>query len=314
MMRALWPTGGSDPLVGLGDAPEPEPLVCEAVVEVEAFSLNRGELFQLLDPPQGWRPGKDIAGRVVKPAADGSGPPLGARVVGHPPACGWAQRVSVPVGALSPVPDNVDSVTAAALPLAGLTALRLLRAAGSVAGRSVLLTGASGGVGHYFTELASATGARVTAVSASNERATSLRARGAAHVVHRIEDAEGPFDIVLESVGGDALGRALARLRKQGLLLWFGQASRTPSTLDFFAYFDQSGATLRHFHYEDSDVPLAEDLRTLVRLVDTGRLHPEIGATADWSQTAQLLADLRERRIRGNAVLKIPIATDGGTR
>jgi NADPH:quinone reductase len=314
MMRALWPTGGNDPLVGLGDAPEPEPLACEAVVEVEAFSLNRGELFLLLDPPHDWRPGKDVAGRVVKPAADGSGPPAGTRVVGHPPARGWAQRVSVPVGALSAVPDDVDSVTAAALPLAGLTALRLLRAAGSVAGRRVLLTGASGGVGHYFTELASATGAWVTVVSASSERATSLRARGAAHVVHRIEDAGGPFDVVLESVGGDALGRALAQLRKGGLLLWFGQASRTPSTLDFFAHFDQAGAALQHFHYEDSDVPLAEDLGTLVRLVDTGRLHPEIGATADWSKTARLLVDLRERRIRGNAVLQITTPTDGGTR
>lgn len=311
-MRALWPTDGADPLVRLGDAPEPDPRPCEAVVEVEAFSPNRGELFLLLQPRPGWRPGKDVAGRVVVAAADGSGPSVGARVVAHPPARGWAQRVAVPVGALTTLPDEVDSVTAAALPLAGLTALRLLRAAGSIAGRRVLLTGASGGVGHYVTELASATGAQVTAVSASAERAASLRARGAAHIVHRIEDAEGPFDVVLESVGGDALAHAFGRLRKQGLLVWFGQASRTPATLDFFAYFDQTGATLRHFHYEDSDVPLREDLETLVRLVETGRLHPEIGATAEWSQTALLLADLRERRIRGNAVLQIPTATNGG--
>jgi NADPH:quinone reductase-like Zn-dependent oxidoreductase len=311
-MQALWPTDGADPLVRMGDAPEPEPRPCEAVVAVEAFSLNRGELFLLLDPRTSWMPGKDVAGRVVFPAADGSGPPAGTRVVGHPPARGWAQRVAVGVGALTTLPENVDSVTAAALPLAGLTALRLLRAAGAVAGRRVLLTGASGGVGHYVTELASAVGAHVTAVSASGERAQSLQARGAASIVHRIEDAEGPFDIVLESVGGAALARALRQLRRQGRLIWFGQASRTPATLDFFAYFDQTGLTLRHFHYEDSDVSVAEDLTTLVRLVETGQLHPEIGAAADWSHTAQLLADLRERRIRGNAVLQIP--TDGDTR
>jgi len=90
------------------------------------------------------------------------------------------------VSALAALPDAIDSVTAAALPLAGLTALRLLRAAGSIAGRRVLLTGASGGVGHYVTELASAIGAQVTAVSASGERATSLRERGAAHVLFKI--------------------------------------------------------------------------------------------------------------------------------
>ena len=61
------------------------------------------------------------------------------------------------------LPDQVDVVEAAALPLAGLTALRLLRASGAVAGLRVLLTGASGGVGHYVTELASAAGAAVSA-------------------------------------------------------------------------------------------------------------------------------------------------------
>ena len=196
-------------------------------------------------------------------------------------------------------------VRAAALPLAGLTALRLLRASAAVAGLRVLLTGASGGVGHYLTELASAAGASVTAVSASSERAERLLALGAADVVQTLEDAVGPYDVAFESVGGSSLPQALKLLAKGGRLIWLGQASRMPSQLDFFDFFAQTGATIRHFDHDDSAVPDSRDLATLVRLVASDRLHPEIGVVADWTQTASILEDLRERRIRGNAVLRI---------
>ena len=149
------------------EAPEPTTAPDEALVRVEAFSINRGETFLLERPRHDWRPGRDISGRVIRAAADGSGPAPGARVVGHPQQGGWAQLAGVPSTALAVLPDVIDVAQAAALPLAGLTALRLLRASGAVAGLRVLLTGASGGVGHYVTELASAAGASVTAVSAS---------------------------------------------------------------------------------------------------------------------------------------------------
>lgn len=305
-MLALLPTDGRDPLVQLDAAPEPAPRPDEALVAVEAFSINRGETFLLEHPRPGLRPGKDVAGRVARAAADGSGPRTGERVVGHPPLGGWAQLAAVPTAALAVLPAGVDAVTAAALPLAGLTALRLLRAAGSVSGRRVLLTGASGGVGHYVTELAAAAGAEVTAVTASPERGERLLALGAVDVVSTLGAARGPFDVALESVGGESLPHALGLLRRGGRLLWYGQASRTPVTLDFFAFFAQTGATIRHFSYEDSTVPPGQDLAALVRLVAGGRLHPELGRIADWSETAAALADLRERRVRGNAVLRVP--------
>src|SRR5580765_7183072 len=254
-MLALLPTDGSDPLVEIDEAPDPSPAPDEVVIAVEAFSINRGETFLLERHAPGWRPGKDVAGRVVAAAADGRGPALGTRVVGHPPSAGWAQLAAVPVNAL------------AALPLAGLTALRLLRAAPPLAGRRVLLTGASGGVGHYVTELASAVGADVTVVTASPERARRLLDLGATHAVQDVAEAEGPFDVVLESVGGDSLPRALSKVKRGGSVIWFGQAGRRPVTLDFFEYFAQTGATIRHFHYEDSDVSVSRDLSSLVRLV-----------------------------------------------
>jgi NADPH:quinone reductase len=305
-MKAFIPNRERDPrhLVELADVVEPSAAPDEAVIEVAAYSVNRGETFLLERPPEGWRPGKDIAGTVVQAAADGSGPDAGARVVAHPPSAGWAERVAVKTTQIARLPENFSEIVAAALPLAGLTALRLTRVAGPLVGRRIVMTGASGGVGHYFTELAAAAGAELTVVTATPERGQRLRELGAQHVVQTLDDAIGPFDIVLESVGGDLLQQALVKLRPQGTLIWFGQASRTPPTLDFFRFWEgPKSGVIRHFDYTSSDVPDGRDLQTLVRLVAEGRLHPEIGSVSDWKQTADVLHELRGRGIRGNAVL-----------
>ncbi len=303
-MKALVPTGGPGALVSIAQTSMPEPAPGEALVKVEAFSVNRGEIFRLEDPRPGDLPGKDIAGLVVQAAADGTGPHVGQRVVGHPEAGGWAEYAAVPTRSLAPLPDSMPVTRAAALPLAGLTALRLLRVAGNLAGQRVLLTGASGGVGHYVTELAAGAGAEVTAVTASAERGQRLTALGAAAVIYDVADAAGPFDIALESTGGKNLALALDRLAGQGTLIWFGQASRTPATLSFFDIRDgPQTVTIRSFAYWDFPIPYGDDLAVLVRLTANGRLHPEIGRLADWSATAATLNDLYHRRIRGNAVL-----------
>ncbi|WP_234311747.1 zinc-binding dehydrogenase [Streptomyces griseus] len=301
-MQRLIPTGNPARPVAFTEAAQPVPAPDEALIRVEAFAPNRGETFLLERPRPGLLPGKDVAGLVVQAAADGSGPHVGTRVVGHPPQGGWAEYAAVPTHSLAALPDGMGAVQAAALPLAGITALRLLRAAGSVTGRRVLLTGASGGVGHYVTELAAAAGAEVTVVTATPSRGERLSELGAAAVVHEVAEARGPFDVVLESTGGAQLPIALSKSAPGGTLIWFGQAGRTPVTLDFFDLLaGPEGATIHHFHY--AGAPYGPDLTTLVRLVDEGRLHPEIGRVADWARTADTLVDLRERRIRGKAVL-----------
>jgi NADPH2:quinone reductase len=298
-MHAFVPSSDSPARVALAAVSDPEPRADQAVVAVEAYSINRGETFLLEAPRDGWRPGQDVAGRVVAPAADGSGPTAGARVVGHAWDGGWAERVPIATDALVELPESIDAVTAATLPLAGLTALRLLRAAGPLAARRVLLTGASGGVGHFVVELATAQGAHVIAVSRRGER---LRALGA-EVVERVEDAEGPFDVVLESVGGATLEAALAKLDARGTLLWFGQASRQPATLDFFAL--PTRARVQRFAYWPHDEPDRVDLAALVELVAAGHLHPEVGLVADWRETPDALVALSRRDVRGNAVLTV---------
>jgi len=303
-MKALVPTGKLHAMVDFADVAEPAPARNEAVIAVKAFSINRGETFLLERPATAWRPGKDVAGNVVAAAADGSGPPVGARVVAHPAGNGWAERVAVDTARLTPIPDAMHVTSAAALPLAGLTALRLLRAAGSLAGRRVLMTGASGGVGHYFVELAAAIGAEVTAVSGSAERGRRLLELGAHRVVTNVLDAEPEMDVVFESVGGTSMSAALTRLAPRGTLVWFGQASRETAAIDFFAFFNgHRSATIRHFDYTDSDIADGVDLATLVRLTASGRLHPQIGVVSPWQDTSTRIADLRARRVLGKAVL-----------
>src|SRR2546428_448360 len=80
-MLALINTPSAPIPVELHEVAEPEPAADEAIVEVHAFSLNRGELALLANRPEGWRPGQDITGVVIKSAADGSGPAEGTRVV-----------------------------------------------------------------------------------------------------------------------------------------------------------------------------------------------------------------------------------------
>ncbi len=138
-MRAFVSTPGGPVPAEIRDVPEPALGAGEALVEVRAFGVNRGELTLLANRTD-WRPGQDIAGVVVQPAEDGSGPQAGARVVALVDQAGWSQRVAARTSRLAQLPDSVSFEAGAALPVAGLTALRALRIGGALLGRSVLST------------------------------------------------------------------------------------------------------------------------------------------------------------------------------
>jgi NADPH:quinone reductase len=153
--------------------------------------------------------GWDAAGTVVRAAVDGIGPAVGTRVVGLVEGRGgtWAQIAAISTSALTAVPPHVSDVQAAALPTAGLTALRMLEVAGLVLGKRVLVTGATGGVGRLAVQLAHLAGARVTTLVRDSASADGpLRRLGADDVVERLD---GEFDVVLEGVGGATFASAI---------------------------------------------------------------------------------------------------------
>src|SRR5258708_19844712 len=117
-MLALVLTQRPDTPAEIREVAEPSASPHEAIVEVHAFSLNRGELRLLATRPEGWRPGQDVAGVVIRQAADGSGPPDGSRVVALFDEGGWSQRVPASSHHIPtpPAPANLPPLTPSPCP------------------------------------------------------------------------------------------------------------------------------------------------------------------------------------------------------
>jgi NADPH:quinone reductase len=279
-MEAVVSTPGGERWAELREVPEPEPGPDELLVQVHAAGINRGELM-LMQMRENFRPGQEIAGVVA------DGPRKGERVVGLADWNGWAQHATVPEHRTVTLPDGIDFATAAALPMAGNTALNLIRLSGDVLGRNVTVTGASGGVGVIATQLAQLAGANVTATSAVTE------------------DSPDGQHVILESVGGTSLDQALAKVALGGLILVFGNSSKEPSTIDFRRFAGRDRVRVQSFfsaHYEHL---AADNLRTLLGLVADGRLKVEVGLETPLAAANDAFDALDQRRFRGKAVLRV---------
>lgn len=303
-MRALL--AAVDGRVCFGDVDEPVPGPDEALVAVRAVSINRGEALDIADSAVGALLGWDLAGVVLR-AADSGGPQSGTRVVGVPGERAWATLACVAAGHLAPIPDDVSDEDAAALPVAGLTALRLLRRLGSLRGRSVVITGATGGVGHLAVQLAAAAGARVVAVSRDPSRAAALLQSGAAEVVADLADLKGRVDAVLESVGGASLEHAMRLAVPGGRVLTFGASSGESATLPPFWFGPRHDTSLSGFTiFADlAENPAAADLEYLLEQTRTGALRPEVGLTFDWAHADDAVRQLLDRTVPGKIVLRV---------
>jgi NADPH:quinone reductase-like Zn-dependent oxidoreductase len=305
MMRAAIATPDGPRWTEQSDVEVPEPVPEEALVSVRAFSINRGELSLLRARGHGWRPGQDIAGEVVQPAADGSGPQASERVAGLADWNGWAQYAVVPTRRLVALPDGVGFGEAAALPIAGTTALNLVRIGGSLLGREVLMTGASGGVGGYAVQLATLAGASVAAV-ASPEHTERLVGYGAKSVVADVRDLpEGAYGLVLESVGGSALAAAIDRVAPGGILVTFGNSSGEPTPFDFYSFVGHEDARVQSYFSYRHEHKAGDGLAVLLDLVAAGRLQVEVGLQENWESLNDALDAMQDRRIAGKAVLMV---------
>jgi NADPH:quinone reductase-like Zn-dependent oxidoreductase len=304
-MRALV-SSSTPPFAELAEVADPEPLAHEALVSVHAVSLNRGEVRRLERMEPGTVAGWDLAGTVSRPAADGSGPAEGARVVGLKLVGAWAERVAVATEFLAELPEGISFAQAATLPVAGVTALRALEVGGFVLGKRVLVTGASGGVGRFAVQLAALAGAHVTAVA---RRTEGLAGLGADEVLPELEAEGETFDVILDAIGGPVLGAALQRVAPRGTVVSFGATIPEPVSYPTRELFSRAPGAVLHglyiFDELDHTRTAAADLRRLAELVAAGRVDTQIDLTASWSEAASAIEALLDRRVAGKAVLTL---------
>jgi NADPH:quinone reductase-like Zn-dependent oxidoreductase len=310
-MRAVLVDREAPANLSLGEAEEPTPAPSEALVRVSAISLNRGEVRRAQMAEAGFRPGWDLAGTVEQAAADGTGPQAGARVVGLLPSGAWGELTAVPTGSLAELPEGLSLAKAATLPIAGLTALYALEKGGSLLGRSVLVTGASGGAGHFAVQLARLSGARVVGLVRREEHEELVREAGADEVVvgEDAGDAEsfGPYHLILESIGGEVLGDAVSMLAPDGTCVTFGSSGAPETTLDVRNFYLTGGARLYGFiiFHELLTNPASDGLARLSRLVTKGALQPHVSVEASWEEIGEVAQRLLDRGYTGKAVLSV---------
>jgi alcohol dehydrogenase len=315
--------GGLENLV-YRDWPDPIPRDGEILLKVRGCGLNHLDIFVRRGMPGFPVPvpfisGGDIAGEIAALGAQVSGWQVGDRVALHPVTHegmmgeeilgGMAEYVRVPSENLIRIPANVDFATAAAVPIAYGTAIRMFFEIGQIkASDSILILGASGGVGIACLQLAKMIGATVIAAAGSDEKCERLRQLGADHTINytrddfsretwRLSDKKG-VDVVVNYTGGDTWVPSLRALKPRGKLLTCG------ATAGYQTDNDMRFIWVRELQVLGSNGYSKENIATALEHVAAGRVAPVIGQRLPLSQAREAERLIEDRSFFGKIVLE----------
>ncbi|MFG2041814.1 NAD(P)-dependent alcohol dehydrogenase [Dactylosporangium sp. NPDC048998] len=323
MKAIVQDTYGSTDVLRYTDVERPDPGAGEVLVRVRAAALNHGDRVDLHGIPAiarlvlgVRRPrvpilGRAVAGTVERIGANVTAWRPGDEVLAETVKRAFAEYVAVPATALAAKPETVTFEQAATLPVSGTTALQAMRLAGvdTTPGRSVLINGASGGVGTFAVQLAKVYGAHVTGVC-STRNAEHVRALGADRIVdYTREDltrGTGRFDVIVDLAGSHPLGEMRRLLTPDGVYVASSGTGGPllgplPRLLAIVVTAPLRGGRLRTLTAR----PNAADLATLAGLVAAGRLTPVVERTRPLSETADALRVLETEHARGKTVLTV---------
>jgi NADPH:quinone reductase-like Zn-dependent oxidoreductase len=284
------------------DAPDPQPAIGDALVQVRAASFTPTELTWPLSidragHDRGWRiPAHEGSGIVVALGYGTAGVSVGDEVFGLIDGYrdGWAaEYVAIEARSLAPKPTTVDFVEAAAIPQAALTSWQALFDHGHLKyGQTVLIHGAGGGVGSIAVQLAHSAGAHVIGTGRIGARLRVLDLGADDFVdVERDDWATtiGPVDLVYDAIGGDVLARSPAIVKRGGALV---SVMAPPQT-------DRDDIRTVHFVRD----PSGAQLRDIARLVDQGVLRPQVGAVYPLADARDAFVAKSTEHIPGKVVL-----------
>jgi NADPH2:quinone reductase len=335
-VQVLQPTGPGG--VRVVDVPEPEPGPGEVLIDVHAVGVSFPDLllsqglYQLRPEPP-FTLGVDVAGTVVSlrhgsslassgraagSSEEGTALEPGMRVAGVVPYGGAGERAVVPASSVFPLPERTSYDEGAALPMNYLTALFALQERGQLReGETVLVHGASGGVGTATLQVARALGARTIAVVSTDEKAAFARSAGAdeAVLLDGFKDAVADLtdrrgvDVVLDVVGGDVFTDSLRCLTEQGRLLVVGFASgqgipAVKVNRLLLNNVDVRGVGWGGFAMTRPTY-MREQWDTLRPMIESGVVAPPIGATYDLGDFGRALQDMADRRTLGKSVVHV---------
>jgi NADPH:quinone reductase-like Zn-dependent oxidoreductase len=234
MRRVRYQRDGGPEVLFTEHVSEPTPGAGQLVVRAEAIGVTLPVVRKVREAREPAPLGGEVAGEVVAIGEDVAGFAIGDRVTGLCFGHGYADYTVLGAAMTSPIPEGVAAVDAVALLRSGLVALGTFHAAGALRGESVLVTAAAGGVGHLAVQLARVRGAsRVVGAVSSPDKAEFVRLLGADDVVSYDQPDWGdPVDYVLDGVGGDLLGPAIAALDAGGRLVAYSSGGGAINAYD----------------------------------------------------------------------------------
>ncbi|MEO6248325.1 MAG: NADPH:quinone oxidoreductase family protein [Sphingomicrobium sp.] len=331
-MKALRShTVGGPETLRLDEVPEPTPGPGELAIRVHAAAINYPDVIIIEDkyqikPPRPFAPGGEIAGEV---SAVGKGVidwQVGDRIIAVPGWGGLAQTVVIPAATAFRLPASRSFVDGAALLLTYATSIHALYDRGQlVAGDTVLILGAAGGVGLAAIELAKAKGARVVAAVSSDDKSVAAANAGADRTIvyprgpfdrdgqkalaEQFKAAVGPkgADVIYDPVGGDYAEPALRSIAWEGRYLVVGFPAgipRLPLNLTLLKSCDVCGVFWGAFAARDPAANAAH-VDTLFRLWDEGKIAPVVSATYPLARGGEAIAALASRSVIGKLVVTL---------